>query len=88
MSKEITMTKDGGFYYRAVAVHWILTALTLPIFLVALVIAVCNPFWFREDFMRYLERTTMSVARKRDKLKYRVYLGTDPDVWHALKDEK
>lgn len=88
MSKEITMTRDGGFYYRALFAHWVITIPILPFFVVFLVLAVINPFWFRENFMRWCERMAVKIAQKRDKIKYRIYLGTDPEMWHALKDEK
>lgn len=88
MSSQVEMTKDGGFYYRAVTVHWTLTLLFLPLFVVNLILAVINPFWFRESMMSWTERTALKFARWRDRIKYRVYLGTDPTVWHALKDLK
>lgn len=88
MKTEITMTKDGGFYYRAMATHYAMTYPVLPIVFAVLVLAIINPFWFREQFMQLVERNTIRFARWRDKVKYRVYLGTDPDFWHALKDDK
>jgi hypothetical protein len=86
MKKEITMTKDGGFYYRATAFHYLFTYSILIFIVAVIIIAVINPFWFREDFMRWCESSTHKIARWRDKIKYRIYLGTDPEVWHALKD--
>ena len=87
MTKEITMTKDGGFYYRATAFHFLFTYPILPVVLAVLLFAILNPFWFREDFMRWCEKSATNIARYRDKIKYRIYLGTDPEVWHALKDK-
>lgn len=88
MSKEITMTKEGGFYYRALAVHALfVSVLIVPVFLLTLV-AILNPFWFRQDMFHFLERSVNRLARWRDRLKYRAYLGYDPTVWDALKDTK
>ncbi len=88
MGKEITMTKEGGFYYRAIAVHALFVSVCIiPAFLVTL-IAILNPFWFRQSMFLWVERTVNRLARWRDRLKYRAYLGYDPTVWEALKDTK
>ncbi len=86
MGKEITLTKDGGFYWRAWFTHWAVVAVVLLPCLILTILAVVNPFWFRESFFRFIERIVNKIANFRDRLKYRVYLGTDPEVWHALKD--
>ena len=86
MSKEITLTREGGFYWRAWFTHWTIVALVLPPFLVLMILALVNPFWFRTSFMNWVERLATRTGRWRDRLKYRVYLGADPAVWHALKD--
>ena len=88
MNKEIELTKDGGFYYRALVFHYVSTYTIFIPLIVLVVLAVINPFWFREGFMRWIENLTNKVARYRDKIKYRIYLGTDPTVWHALKDKQ
>jgi len=86
MSKDITMTKDGGNYWRACFVHWAVVAVVvLPVFAIV-ILAMVNPFWFRSGMLNWVERTVTQIARWRDRLKYRVYLGCDPAVWHALKD--
>lgn len=86
MTKEITLTRDGGFFYRAMTVHFLITYSILPFIAVLLLLAIINPFWFREGYMRWCEQMTLRIARWRDKIKYRIYLGTDPEMWHALKD--
>lgn len=86
MSKEITLTKDGGNYWRAWFTHWGIVAFIMPAFLVLIILALVNPFWFRTDFLNWVERSAARSARWRDRIKYRVYLGCDPAVWHALKD--
>ncbi len=87
MSKEIELTKDGGFYYRTLAFHYVFTYTIFIPMIVLVILAVINPLWFREGFMRWLEQFVNKIARFRDKIKYRIYLGTDPTVWHALKDK-
>ena len=86
MKSEITLTKDGGFYYRAMAVHVLFVSVAIVPALIVTLLALFNPFWFRQDMFHWVERNVNKLARWRDRLKYRVYLGTDPAVWHALKD--
>ncbi len=84
--KDITLTKEGGNYYRAIAVHWLLSAPAIMLFLVLVILAIINPLWFRDSFIQWVEHAANRFARWRDNLKYRIYLGTDPEMWHALKD--
>lgn len=86
MTKEITMTREGGYYYRALAFHFTFVALALPIVGLFVLLAVINPLWFRESLFRWIENRINRIARWRDRIKYRLYLGTDPALWHALKD--
>ena len=83
---NITMTKEGGFYYRAMAVHVLFVSVAIVPALIVTLLALINPLWFRQDMFHWVERNVNKLARWRDRLKYRVYLGTDPAVWHALKD--
>ena len=86
LPKSVTMTRDGGFYWRAQAFN---IAFTYPVLIpvtIALLLAVINPFWFRDDFFRFIERKVNEVARWRNYRMYKIYLGTDPEVWHTLKD--
>lgn len=86
MSTQVIMTPDGGNYRLAVLFHWaFLSVLILPI-LVVLLVAVLNPLWFRDDLFEWVERTIIRISKWRDYRKYAIYLGTDPKVWHALKD--
>ena len=85
---DITLDKDGGFYYRALTVHYAIVAVLLLPTLIVLLLAVLNPFWFRDSFFNFVERSINKIVRWRDRIKYRVYLGTDPNVWHTLKDLK
>ena len=86
LPKEITMTKDSGFYYRAMVFRYAFTYAIIPFVFVAVVLAVLNPFWFRDSFFRWTEQTVNKIAQWRNYRMYALYLGTDPKVWHTLKD--
>lgn len=87
MNKEIQLTREGGNYYRAMAFHWVVVALLIvPVFLV-LLIAIINPFWFRDDMFRMVENTVNKLSRWRNYQKYHLYLGADPKMWHTLKGD-
>ena len=80
------MTPEGGRWRRMRITHWaILTILFPPIFAV-LVIFLLNPLWFRDDLLIWFENRINSFSVWRNKLLYRIYLGADPEMWHALKD--
>ncbi len=80
------MTPEGGRWWRMRITHWtILTVLFPPIFAV-LVIFLLNPLWFRDDLLIWFENRINSFSVWRNKLLYRIYLGADPEMWHALKD--
>ena len=83
---NITMTKEGGFYYKAVAFHWAFVSVAVVPVLILTLVALINPFWFRNNFFTLVENKVGQLARFRDRIKYRLYLGTDPAVWHAFKD--
>lgn len=86
LPKEVHLTKDGGHYYRAMVFHWVFTAVILPVVFAALLIAIINPLWFRNDLFNWMENAINKVARWRNYQKYKIYLGTDPELWHTLKD--
>lgn len=87
LPKEVVLTRTGGRYFQAMAFHYAsLTLFLLPV-LLALILAVLNPFWFRDSMFNAVERTVNRFARWRDYQKYRIYLGTDPKMWHALKGD-
>jgi hypothetical protein len=52
-----------------------------------LLIAVINPFWFRDAMFRWVESGVNQLSRWRNYKKYRIYLGCDPKVWHTLKGD-
>ena len=87
MKKQtVTMTPEGGRWWRMRIVHWsILVLLFPPIFLI-LCIFLLNPLWFRDDLLIWFENRVNEFSVWRNKLLYRIYLGADPEIWHALKD--
>jgi len=86
LPKTVTMTPDGGNYYRALTFRFSMTFVVLPVVLVLILLAVINPFWFRNDLFQWTENTVNRFARWRDYRQYQIYLGCDPKVWHSLKD--
>jgi hypothetical protein len=88
LPKTVVLTRNGGRYWPAMAFHFAVTLAVLPVVLMALVIAVINPFWFRNDLFDVVERRINEFSRWRGYRQYSIYLGTDPRMWHALKDTK
>jgi hypothetical protein len=83
---SVTLTRDGGYYYRALSFHYASIAVLFIPCIIVILVAVVNPFWFRNSLFNLIENKVNQLSRWRDKLKYRIYLGTDPEMWHALKD--
>jgi len=80
------MTPEGGNWWRMRITHWsILVLMFLPI-LVLLCVFLLNPLWFRDDLLIWFENRINAFSVWRNKLLYKIYLGMDPEVWHALKD--
>ena len=87
LPKEVVLTRTGGRYFRAMAFHYVSLIVFIVPVCMSLIVAVMNPFWFRDDMFNAVERTVNRFARWRDYQKYRIYLGTDPKMWHALKGD-
>jgi hypothetical protein len=87
MSKEITLTPEGGKYYSALAFHWASMVLVFPFVVAILLIAIINPFWFRDSMFNSVERRVNEFTRWRNYLKYKIYLGCDPKMWHTLNGD-
>ena len=85
LPKTVTMTRTGGRYWRAMAFRLSVTWPVLPFVLVMLLVAIINPFWFRDSMFNWIERKINAYSRWRDYRQYAIYLGTDPRVWHTLK---
>lgn len=86
LPNKITYTKGGGNYFTAHLFFYTTIVLALPIVLVLLLIGLLNPFWFRDDYLRGLQNFIEKITARRNYQMYRIYLGTDPEVWHTLKD--
>ena len=87
MNKEIELRPGEGNFYRAMAFHWVFVVIFIvPVFL-ALLIAIINPLWFREDMFRWIKNGVSRLSRWRNYRKYHIYLGTDPKLWHTLKGD-
>jgi hypothetical protein len=87
MNKEITLTPEGGRFYRAMAFHWVTVAICMPPLAIAMIAAILNPFWFRDSMFNFVERWINEFTRWRNNVKYRIYLGCDPVVWHTLRGD-
>ena len=88
LPKEITMTKDGGNYLKAMLVRHVFTYIAFIPVIVLVLLAVLNPLWFRDTMFRWVEQLVNKFAQWRNYRVYSIYLGTDPKMWHALKDEE
>ena len=87
MQKEIELRPGEGNFYLAMAFHWVFVALFIVPVALVLLIAIINPFWFRDAMFRWVESGVNQLSRWRNYKKYRIYLGCDPKVWHTLKGD-
>ena len=87
MNIEIELGPGKGNFYKAMTFHWAIVSVCILPVCMALVIAVINPFWFRDDLFRWVEGGVNKLSRWRNYKKYHIYLGTDPKVWHTLKGD-
>ena len=87
MNKEIELTPQGGRYYRAMTFHWVIVALLIVPVILVLLVAIVNPFWFRNAMFEWVERRVNQLSRWRNYQKYRIYLGCDPRMWHTLRGD-
>jgi hypothetical protein len=87
MNKEIELRPGEGNYYQAMVFHWVFVVIFIIPVASALLIAIINPFWFRDTMFRWIEGGVNKVSRWRNYQKYRIYLGCDPKVWHTLKGD-
>ncbi len=80
------MTPEGGRWWRMRITHWAILAILFPPIFAVLLIFLLNPLWFRDDLLIWFENRINTFSVWRNKLLYRIYLGADPEMWHALKD--
>jgi hypothetical protein len=87
MEKEIELKPGEGNFYSAMAFHWAVVSVAIVPVTLVLILAVINPFWFRDSFFSLIERGVNRLSRWRNYKKYHIYLGTDPKMWHTLKGD-
>ena len=58
--------------------------LSLPL-VVTLILAIFNPLWFRDDFLRWNERFAATLAKFRDNLPFVKYLDDKAHLFDTLK---
>lgn len=87
MNKEIELRRGEGNYYAAMTFHWVFVAVSIVPVILALLLAIVNPFWFRDSMFRWVESGVNRISRWRNYKKYHIYLGTDPKLWHTLKGD-
>ena len=80
------MTPEGGNWWRMRITHWSILVILFPPIFVVLIIFLLNPLWFRDDLLIWFENRINNFSVWRNRLLYRIYLGADPEIWHALKD--
>ena len=88
IKKEIVLTKNDGYYYRAMAFHWTLTIAFLIPALTLMLVAFLNPFWFRQDLIEWTVNVVNKFAEWRNYRKYAIYLDCDPVYWQTLNSTK
>jgi hypothetical protein len=81
----VELTPEGGHYYRAIAFWYTITILSMPVVILVLILAIINPFWFRDNLFRWVENSVNKMAKWRNYRQYALYLGCDPEYWHTLK---
>lgn len=80
----VSITPEGGNWKRMIAVDLLFLFVFMIPMIVSLLIAFFNPFC-RERSMRWVIAGWEKVSIWELKIMYRVYLGTNPDVWLSLK---
>ena len=87
MNKEIELKPGEGNFYWAMTFHWLVVAVAIVPVALVLLLAIVNPFWFRDSFFNLIERGVNRLSRWRNYQKYRIYLGCDPRMWHTLRGD-
>ena len=54
--------------------------------IITLILAIINPFWFRDDFLRWNERFAAKLARFRDSISFVKYLDDKAHLFDKLRD--
>jgi len=69
-------------------VFYFVTAFCAIPLLVTLLLAIVNPFWFRDDFLRWNERFAAKLAKWRDQISFVKYLDDKAHLFDKLRDSK
>ena len=75
MKKQtVTMTPDGGNWWRMRITHWTILAVVFLPSAALLLILLLNPLWFRDDLLIWFENKINDLSVRRNRLLYRIYL--------------
>ncbi len=55
---------------------------------ITLILAIVNPLWFRDDFLRWNERFAAKLAKFRDQLPFVKYLDDKAHLFDKLRESK
>ena len=86
MKKQYTIQKGRGNYYRALTFHYSITLIIMIPLVILAFLTISNPFWFRQAAANKFSDLCIKLHNWRGYTTYKIYLGADPTVWHALKD--
>jgi hypothetical protein len=70
--------------YRIVF-YTVTSILAVPL-LITMILAVFNPFWFRDSFLRWNERFATKISRFRDNIKLVKYLDDKAHLFDMLRE--
>ena len=56
--------------------------------LITLILAIINPFWFRDNFLRWNERFAAKLAKVRDNIPFVKYFDDKAHLFDLIKGEK
>lgn len=78
------MEKNLGFKFRLC--FWVITIPVIPIILLAVILVLINPFWFRMDFANWVEGSVNKFSAWRFKKLKPLYYRDN--FFEILKDPK
>ena len=79
--------KLGPMEKYKIVFYFVTFWLALPL-VVTLILAIVNPFWFRDDFLRWNERFAAKLAKWRDNIPFVKYLDDKANLFNTLRDSK
>lgn len=78
--------KGKGNYYRTQIFHYAFIGIIIIPLVLGAIIVMSNPFWFRTALINKYSNAIERLTDWRHYKEYKIYLGTDPEIWHLLKD--